>query len=376
MTIADQFSAKLSESGLNINELARLTGVPYSDLADIQAGVNLDPNISLMQKIATGLNIQVQDLLPGPQSMGSVSLRYSYVQAKRVLELFGHPVKLPKPTGDIHWRKLSAETATAPYRDFPCPFSPSQACNKIRKANPNPLIGDCTLGVTGNSNPTGWIVCPQRFLQDQLIFKEAASLFKTPLHDFKVTGEIKIGEVGRVDYLIFDENSGSINDAVAIEIQSMGTNSSGPIWNARVDYVAGRLKAEYPGPAANVKDSSKKILVQLLHKGAQITRWGCKYLLVIQDLFLEHLESAYNINAHFHASRIQDPIHIHAYTLKENSTTGTYYIEISKRISTDMLGLSMALISNPKIDYIEFPEIAEKLLERITAGSYQTIHIP
>ena len=50
-----------------------------------------------------------------------------------------------------------------------------------------------------------------------------------------------------------------------------------------------------------------------------MSRWGHKYILVIQDLFLAHLEEAYNISSHMHNANRQDPIYIHAYSLESRS---------------------------------------------------------
>lgn len=299
------------------------------------------------------------------------------VRLKRPMELFGQYTGVPAPiTPGSHWEKLRDEPAATPYKDFPCPFSHNTInCNKIRKAKPNPLIGNCVVRSTPRNEPDeDWIVCPKRFLQGQTVFNDCKHLLNPKCEKIYLAQEVELAGYGNVDFaLIGYDANGDILDFLAIEVQGMGTSSSGPIWNARNDYLSGTLKNEY-SYSLNEKDASKKILVQLLHKGAQISRWRYRLVLLIQDHFMTHLRSAYNINAHFHPEDAQDFIYIFSYKLEfDSSATNMVGTRFSLRkvegISTDIIGLSMALIGNPNTGYLDFNTLATRLDEKKDAGT-------
>lgn len=100
-----------------------------------------------------------------------------------------------------------------------------------------------------------------------------------------------------------------------------------------------------------------------------MSRWGHKYVLIIQDLFLNHLEESYNISSHLHDFKKQDPIHIHAYSLSFDPITKKVHINITRKNSIDILGLSMAIISNPLSEYLEFSDLTRRILNRQNSGN-------
>lgn len=279
------------------------------------------------------------------------------------LEFFGHATTCACPDDD-DWKCIKKEVAQKPYRDMPCPFS-GTSCIKIRKAAPNPLIGNCSVRVCGTNHTNDWIVCPKRMLQDDVIFKDSLGLLLGSKEKVYVASELKIGAYGNLDFGMVSKNSSGITDGfLGIEVQTMGTSNSGSIWTARNDFLKGTLKQKY-NYNVNIKDASKKILIQLLHKGSQLARWRSTMVLIIQDCFLEHLKSTYNINAHFHESDEQDFIHIHSYSLQYSSKKDKYHIKLKEKLSTDILGLSMALISNPATKYYDFKSIEKRVTQRI-----------
>lgn len=296
------------------------------------------------------------------------------VKDNRPLEFFCHSTNSAAPV-DGNWALLRAESKATPFKAFTCKHRDGMkelfahtptgtACDKIRKARPNPLIGNCSVRKTdAKGNNKDWIVCPSRFLEEGIIFKNCREMLNGDgkLHVFK---ELKIGNEGNADFvtaLLDDENK--IVDFVALEIQACGTGASGSIWDARNDYLDGTLRKDY-NFSLNEKDASKKILVQLLHKARQVARWRKNTVLVIQDLFLEHLNKAYNLEAHFHKADSQDFVHIHSYKLVEEK--GLFKLRLDKKLSTDLVGLSMALISNPSQTYYPLTKMEAALEKRLS----------
>lgn len=289
-----------------------------------------------------------------------------------IIEIFGRYTNLACPAGNP-WDGLRAETAGTPFKSVICPYKAQLTelykhtdtgiyCDKIRKAQPNPLIGNCIVRKFNGKKTSSadWLVCPSRFVQDKVIFDDCKK-FLVSGDEYSILKEIKIND-GSLDYVLASIDKTGIADFVAMEIQACGTGGSGPLWDCRNDYLTNSLKTDYSF-TLNEKDASKKILVQLLHKARQVARWRKNTVLVIQDVFLEHLRKAYNIDAHFHKQDEQDFIHIHSYeVVLENNA---FSLRQKEALSTDMVGLSMALISNPASGYSKLSTTLSTLKKRI-----------
>lgn len=292
------------------------------------------------------------------------------------IELFGVNVDGPVDLSVSPWIDLINETPTEPFKEVTCPYRQHVGdlytdtgiglnCSKIRKANPNPLIGNCIMRkTTPQGDVQDWIVCPERFNQNQIIFKDCLRFLEEG--DYSVVKELTIGSSGNLDFAVTaQDQSGDVIDFVGIEVQACGTGGSGPIWTARNDFLNGAMNENYSF-SLNQKDASKKILVQLLHKARQIARWRKNTVLVIQDFFLDHLRHSYAIDSHFHDQDLNDFIHIHAYHVEEKN--GQFEIELKEAISSDMVGLSMVLISNPNVSFASKGDFIGAAKTRIEEG--------
>lgn len=297
------------------------------------------------------------------------------------LELFGVHVRAEIDLGAEPWSLLKTETVREPYKHVVCLHRQScislfkntgygPHCTKIRKAAPNHLIGNCIVRKTKQKGEVeDWIVCPERFVEEQKIFKDCLRFLDG--NHFSVVKEVKIGSDGNLDYAVISrDEDGSVRDFVGIEVQACGTGGTGPIWTARNDFLKGRLKKNY-NFSLNQKDASKKILVQLLHKARQIGRWRKNTVLVIQNHFLNHLRQAYAIDSHFHPQDLDDPVHIHSYKTVDHGDKIT--IELEEAISADMIGLSMVLISNPATTKAKRSDFERYVTDRFSTGDHMEL---
>lgn len=297
------------------------------------------------------------------------------------VELFGLHVHAAVDLNAEPWLSLKAETAKEPFKKVVCHHRNScislfkntgygPHCTKIRKAEPNHLIGNCIVRKTKQKGEVeDWIVCPERFVEDQKIFRDCLRFLDGD--SFTVVKEVKIGSDGNLDYAVVSRGHDDvIRDFVAIEVQACGTGGSGPIWVARNDFLKGKMKDNY-NFSLNQKDASKKILVQLLHKARQIGRWRKNTVLVIQNHFLNHLRQAYAIDSHFHQQDLDDPVHIHSYKTVDHGDRIT--IELEEAISTDMIGLSMVLISNPEAAKAKRSDFERYVAERFSSDDHMEL---
>ena len=294
------------------------------------------------------------------------------------LEIFGHNTELTISESSP-LIKVRDENDQDPYKEIPCPFKSSLSplfgeegayCDKIRKQRPNPLIGNCSLRKTNRDDShSDWIVCPHRFLEDKTIFNDCKKFLKKG-SEYILGKEVKIADQGNADFVLTSRNNlNQIVDFVSIEIQGIGTSNTGDIWDARNDFLNGKMKKNY-GFGINQKMSSKTILVQILHKAEQLNKLQKKTILIIQDYFYKHLLSTYNIKENFKSQKIKDPIHIHSYKLVKNK--GDYKIKLDKQVSTDLIGMHKA-IKGKGTQVLEKKSIIDAMEKRIGDGVFHKI---
>jgi hypothetical protein len=174
-----------------------------------------------------------------------------------------------------------------------CTFRDS-VCTKSNKANP---LGICTLS-DGNFATA---LCPVRFLERDQIFKDAANLAFGPGVEFAVFPEIRIlkipspeddGEkkIGKVDFLIGHIKGGFVADFAAVEVQAVyfsGT-SIRPVFDRFL--LGEELTDEQITRRPDFRSSAQKRLIpQLMLKVPVFRRWGKKFFVVVDTLFLKSL---------------------------------------------------------------------------------------
>lgn len=183
------------------------------------------------------------------------------------VECFGYPREVPEET----------------FKEFKekgiCPFVQSSEilrnledvkCIKIPHKLKKP-IGACTVKYS-NKN---YIICPKRFLQELIIFKDIISIIKDEIKIWKniyIIKEINIKGLGRVDYMLFDNDT---EDFIGIEINALDTTGS-------------LLDGSF---GINTWHSAKLMLIQIIAKGSFFEAYGKKYFWIIQDTFFEDIEN-------------------------------------------------------------------------------------
>ena len=158
-------------------------------------------------------------------------------------------------------------------------------------------IGACTVEYSGKS----YIICPRRFLQDMIVFKDVISFVNDEISkehsDIHLIKEINLRDLGRVDYIIFDR---STNNFIGVEINALDTTGS----------LLGKF-------GINTWHSAKLMFVQIIAKGAFFERYKKKYFWIIQDTFFEDIEERTNWREKL--SKGKGNIFILSYSLKHFS---------------------------------------------------------
>lgn len=174
-----------------------------------------------------------------------------------------------------------------------CRFRDS-VCTKSSKTDP---LGICTL----SDGEFATALCPVRFLERDQIFIDAAKLAFGPGVEFAVFPEIRIlkipsreedveKKIGKVDFLIGHIKGGVVADFAAVEVQAV--YFSGTSIRSTFDrFLLGEeLTDEQITRRPDFRSSAQKRLIpQLMLKVPVFRRWGKKFFVVVDTLFLKSL---------------------------------------------------------------------------------------
>ncbi len=196
----------------------------------------------------------------------------------RISEVFGYGVD---NQSEKAW--VDRDRKHCPFRDSPC--------TKSSKENP---IGICSL----SDGKTAAALCPVRFVERDVIFKDAARLAFGEGVRFGVFPEVRIlkilaeneGEkdrkIGKVDYVLGKIEDGEIVDFAAVEVQAVYFSGS-EIRSPLKHYLQTRsLDLENSDRRPDFRSSAQKRLVpQLQLKVPVFRRWGKKFFVVVDTQF-------------------------------------------------------------------------------------------
>lgn len=243
-----------------------------------------------------------------------------------------------------------------------CPYSGTK-CYKTRKSDPGTSIGTCTVQYQENSI----MICPNRLLENKQIFVDCLHLLTLhePGNELYVIPEVSIPG-GNVDYFLVSAKDGKVKDFTGIELQTMDT--TGTVWPERQrllhehGFAVDRVDVENRKPfGMNWKMTAKTILIQMHHKSETFEYLNKHLVLIIQKSFLDYINREFSFS-HIQGTRIGDPVHIHAYDLKE--TANHLKLSLETRVSTDSVGIakSLGLNAQPKVELEELIATLEQKL--------------
>lgn len=252
----------------------------------------------------------------------------------------GSPSKVGELYGVATFRAVDWESIVT---EQTCPFL-ARKCQKNRKSEPEITIGTCSMRYGLGAQPT--MICPFRLLERSQIFTDCVHLLKLhePGNELRIVAELAVPG-GSVDYCLVSVRDGKARDFVGIELQTLDT--TGTVWPSRQRFLRDqgmrvvREHADSSKPfGMNWKMTAKTILVQLNHKIATFEHLSKRFVLVLQDGLLDYMRREFAFD-HVEGIRDGDPMHFHAYELKEGAKG--YSLVLKERISTDAAGVAQCL---------------------------------
>jgi len=176
-----------------------------------------------------------------------------------------------------------------------CPFQgQDRKCTKDKANNP---LGVCAI--YHNNEPV--ITCPIRFRQNWLIAQDAALFFFGEGTRWSILTEIRLPDAfgksaGNIDVVLVSyDDEGRITDFGAIEIQAVYISGNVRSFFEHYmrdpqGYIVGDWIGETPVPRPDYLSSSRKRLVpQLMYKGAILRAWNKKMAVVVDEQFFQTL---------------------------------------------------------------------------------------
>jgi len=208
------------------------------------------------------------------------------VMTKHPAEVFGYPLgsvsSLPKKGHKKYW----------------CPFADNK-CNKQSRLIRYPM-GVCSVRYGDETIA----LCPRRFLQNNIVFKDIADHYFKTRNDLVVFSEIGLSQTGTFDYVMVKHKpfSSDIEDFVIIEFQTGQTTGTGQLVQALKDCLKGKdIKDKTYGFGLNLADIWKRTFTQILNKGIVLEKWGHKIYWVVQEPVYQNFLNRYNLNdMHYH----------------------------------------------------------------------------
>lgn len=161
-----------------------------------------------------------------------------------------HPAEVFGKTID----KVSQLPVKGPKRYW-CPFADDK-CNKQSRLIRYPM-GVCSVRYGANIVA----LCPRRFLQKNIVFKDIADRYFKTRNDLVVFSEIGLPQTGTFDYVMVKHKpfSSEIEDFIVIEFQTGQTTGTGKLVQALKDCLKGKdVEGESYGFGLNLADIWKR----------------------------------------------------------------------------------------------------------------------
>jgi len=262
--------------------------------------------------------------------------------------------KYPSEVFGYFWKDTSEE-AQSSKRKHLCPFHNS-VCYKKSRLVDYPF-GVCTAHTEGKEIA----LCPRRFLEKGIIFRDIAKTHFGSIHNILVFNEVGLSGIGNFDFVMVKHKplSTVVEDFAVIELQTGQTTSTGKLVQGFRDFMeSGTIapKATY-NFGINTYDIWKRTFTQILNKGIILEKWKRKIFWVVQEPIFEYFRHKYRLG-----SIRYDPNHSSVFLLYDLKLTGNRLVlSQTNKYSSTIDALFEAFRKNEEIPPVE------KFVERLQA---------
>ena len=260
--------------------------------------------------------------------------------------------KYPSEVFGYYWKDTSIEARSAK-KNYHCPFHDSRCYKKSR-------LVDYPFGVcTAHTDGKEIALCPRRFLEKGIIFRDIAKAHFGSIHNILVFSEVGLTGIGNFDFVMVKHKplSTVIEDFAVIELQTGQTTSTGKLVQGFRDFMeSGTIapKAAY-NFGINTYDIWKRTFTQILNKGIILEKWKRKIFWVVQEPIFEYFRVKYRLG-----DIKYDPNHSSVFLLYDLKLAGNRLVlSQTQKYSSTIDALFEAFRKNDEIPPVE------KFVERL-----------
>ena len=266
--------------------------------------------------------------------------------ARYPAEVFGFPVE------------IRSHEAEAVRQQHHCPFV-NTPCNKKSRLVSYPM-GVCSAHINGHAVA----ICPRRFLEGQVVFRDIALDYFGSTNDLLLFSEVRLAGVGSFDYVLVRHKpmSSHIEDFVIVELQTDQTTSTGKLVQALKDFMSGKdvTAVHYPF-GMNTYDTLKRSYTQILTKGVAMEHWSQRIYWVFQEYVFDNMLQRYQ------PAFTPDSSNLNVFAVYDlERGRETYVLTQQRFVSASVDALFTALRQNPNVP--EKDQFVAKLQARIEQG--------
>lgn len=237
-----------------------------------------------------------------------------------------------------------------------CRFLNAQ-CDKQSRIIPYPM-GVCSVN-HGNHKP---IICPHRFLEDNLVFHDVAQNAFGSVNDVLLFSEVKLNNVGSFDFVLVKHKpiSSKIDDFCIVEFQSDSTTGTGKLVDALKDFVSGDnvLEKSYAF-GLNTYNTIKLSYIQMLIKGQVMEKWNKQIYWILQKYVFDNMVNRFKLKEMDFDET--DKTKFFIYDIFENKDF--YNLRLIERKSSTVSNLLKAFTDQPTPSLDDFMKILESKIK-------------
>lgn len=243
-----------------------------------------------------------------------------------------------------------------------CPYLQKE-CTKPRKSEPEIKVGICSLGYNNKDRCVPVIVCPFRFLEDNIVFNTIKKRFFNSWKSVKWVKEVNMGVSGNVDYVAakIDDTTNEVVDFFCVEFQANGTTGS-PYPYIKDLFKYGKYTTDYTFGLNWANEFMKTMMQQVYKKGNVVKTWNKKIVFVIQDVALSYLRETVDTSD---LRQTEEDV-IHFLTFKEvwNNELNNFTLVEDEWVSTDLEGINKILAGANAKEYLSKDDFMKNVISK------------
>ncbi|MFH0775105.1 MAG: NotI family restriction endonuclease [bacterium] len=241
-------------------------------------------------------------------------------------------------------------------KKYYCRFLESK-CDKQSRTIEYPM-GVCSVNHSG----TKPIICPHRFLEDNLVFKNVCDVAFGNTNNVLLFSEVKIRNVGSFDFVLVKHKpiSNKVDDFCIVEFQSDSTTGTGELVQALKDFMKEKdvLQNKYCF-GMNTYNTIKLSYIQMLIKGQVMEKWGKNIFWIMQRFVYDNMVNRFRLTDLNYNANPKTQYHI--YDLARNGAV--YSLELIDKKSTTISNLLKAFTHQPTPSIDAFVEVLESKIK-------------